>query len=110
MTWQAVDLTVDDPLEVFSLDPLELFAQALEMRPAWHAGAACRGHGPELWFPANGEPTAEALELCRRCPVRAECFEAGRGERYGVWGGTGEAERRRPPRRLGAERPPGRAI
>lgn len=95
MSWQRVDLVVDDPREVYGIDPQELVEALGIERPAWHAEAACRGQGPELWFPANGEPTAEALELCQGCPVHVECFAAGLIERHGVWAGTSEEARRR---------------
>jgi len=67
------------------------------LRPAWHADAACRGQ-TDVMFPVS-EPgrradTSAAQALCERCPVQAECAEAGRSEKYGVWGGTGSGSRR----------------
>ena len=38
--------------------------------------------------------TTAACALCDRCPVRNPCAEAGRSEKYGVWGGTGSGSRR----------------
>ena len=69
-----------------------LLLDALTERPAWHARAACRGYGTETFFSVAQE---QATATCRRCPVRSECAEAGKGERYGAWGGTTEKERRR---------------
>jgi WhiB family redox-sensing transcriptional regulator len=66
----------------------------LLVRPAWHAQAACRGRGPELFFPPSGEDGVLAKAICARCPVREPCLEAGARE-LGVWGGTSERERRR---------------
>ncbi len=71
----------------------------LLVRPEWHARAACRGRGPELFFPPSGEDGLMAKALCARCPVREECLAAGRKE-LGIWGGTSERERRKR-RRLG---------
>lgn len=70
-------------------------------RPEWHARAACRGQmtdGRSDWFPTIGyarkAEAARAREMCAGCPVRAECATAGRGERYGIWGGDPLAARR----------------
>jgi hypothetical protein len=40
---------------------------------------------------------SEAKALCYTCPYRWRCLEYAiiHGERYGVWGGMGEAERKR---------------
>jgi hypothetical protein len=35
----------------------------------------------------------QARALCARCPVVEQCGKAGRGERFGVWGGTDPAQR-----------------
>lgn len=72
-------------------------------RPTWHARAACRGMGPDLFFPPVDErhgpdaPYSRARQVCQRCPVSAECAEAGAAERYGMWGGLtpGQRQRRR---------------
>jgi hypothetical protein len=67
---------------------------------SWHARAACRGADPVLFFAEQTED--EAKLLCRSCPVRLDCLEAGLGEPWGVWGGLtarerrGERRRRRP--------------
>jgi len=65
-------------------------------RPKWHARAACRGMGPELFVTERGQPTGPAKALCGGCAVRSECLEAGLAhpELQGVWGGTSTGERR----------------
>ena len=67
------------------------------LRPAWHADAACRGQ-TAVMFPVaeHGHrlDTTAARALCDRCPVRNPCAEAGRSEKYGVWGDTGSGSRR----------------
>ena len=67
------------------------------LRPAWHADAACRGQ-TDVMFPVAAHrhqlDTTAARALCDRCPVRNPCAEAGRSEKYGVWGGTGSGSRR----------------
>jgi transcription factor WhiB len=91
--------TADEALILWLMTPeapagfLELFAP-----PAWYSQAACRHVGPATFFP-EGRASAEALALCAECPVRAECAEAGMGERHGVWGGMTLRERRRAERR-----------
>ena len=69
-------------------------------RPTWHDLAACRGRGPAAFYPGAGvvrgvadDPYRQAIQLCSRCPVRAQCAEAGAGEVHGVWGGQTPAER-----------------
>ena len=67
------------------------------LHPAWHADAACRGR-TAVMFPVaeHGHrlDTTAARALCDRCPVRNPCAEAGRSEKYGVWGDTGSGSRR----------------
>jgi Transcription factor WhiB len=57
----------------------------------WWEQAACRGQGPEAWFP-EPEPRRRAAplelrELCDGCPVRDECAQAGKQAYAGVWAG-----------------------
>jgi WhiB family redox-sensing transcriptional regulator len=68
-----------------------------EVEKAWMQDAACRGADPELFFPVRGETTYEAKAVCAGCPVRFECLEYAlrHSERFGIWGGLGERERRR---------------
>lgn len=61
--------------------------------PEWHHRAACRGCDPDLFFPAAGQPATEARAICATCPVIEPCYDAGRNEYYGVWGGTTRKER-----------------
>lgn len=68
----------------------------------WHSHGSCRGMDPDLFFPLRGEPTRDAKAVCTGCPVRSECLEAAlaQRERYGIWGGVSERERRTLRRRL----------
>jgi WhiB family transcriptional regulator, redox-sensing transcriptional regulator len=72
-------------------------------RPAsgWHDRAACYDTDPELFFPiGNAGPALLQLErakqVCAGCQVRILCLEwaLATGQDAGVWGGTGEDERR----------------
>ncbi len=68
----------------------------------WHAKANCTGVDPELFFPERGESPREAKQVCRGCVVREDClaFALRTGERFGIWGGMSERERRLYRRRL----------
>jgi len=69
--------------------------------PAWQRRANCMGVDPELFFPERGASTKEAKEVCRGCVVREDCLEyaIANGEKFGIWGGLSERERRRIRRR-----------
>jgi WhiB family redox-sensing transcriptional regulator len=64
--------------------------------PAWMDDAVCTQSDPEAWFPEKGQSPRLAKLICSRCPVRAEClsYALARPERFGIWGGLTEAERR----------------
>ena len=63
----------------------------------WQDEANCLGVDPDLFFPERGASTREAKEVCRGCVVRLECLEYAlqSDERFGIWGGLSERERRR---------------
>lgn len=64
-------------------------------KSSWHAFANFRGCDPDLFFLARGESTKEAKVVCAGCQVRDECLVDSVGEKFGIWGGFGECERRR---------------
>jgi WhiB family redox-sensing transcriptional regulator len=68
---------------------------------AWRERALCAQTGPELFFPEAGGSVREAKQICRACEERAEClaYALANDERFGVWGGLSEKERRRLRRR-----------
>ena len=64
--------------------------------PEWQADGACREH-PDLDFlPTRGEATAPTKAVFATCLVRDECLDyaLSTGEKFGIWGGTSERERR----------------
>lgn len=63
----------------------------------WQDRALCAQTDPEAFFPEKGGSTREAKRVCMGCEVRAECLEyaLARDERFGIWGGMSERERRR---------------
>ncbi|MDP9391970.1 MAG: WhiB family transcriptional regulator [Actinomycetota bacterium] len=64
---------------------------------AWRLQALCAETDPEAFFPDKGGSTREAKRVCTGCDVRAECLEFAltSDERFGIWGGLSERERRR---------------
>jgi WhiB family transcriptional regulator, redox-sensing transcriptional regulator len=63
---------------------------------AWMADGLCAQTDPDAFFPDRGESPRPAKSVCAACPVRAECaaYALERGERFGIWGGLSERERR----------------
>ena len=64
---------------------------------AWQERALCAQTDPEAFFPEKGGSTREAKRVCTTCEVRQECLEYAllNDERFGVWGGLSERERRK---------------
>jgi WhiB family redox-sensing transcriptional regulator len=64
---------------------------------SWQERALCAQTDPEAFFPEKGGSTREAKRVCMSCEVRAECLEyaLANDERFGIWGGLSERERRR---------------
>lgn len=64
---------------------------------AWQADALCAQTDPEAFFPEKGGSTRDAKKVCSACTVRSECLEYAlkNDERFGIWGGMSERERRR---------------
>jgi WhiB family redox-sensing transcriptional regulator len=63
----------------------------------WQDAALCAQVGDDIFFPEKGGSTRDPKRVCRACPVRAECLEYAleHDERFGIWGGMSERERRR---------------
>ena len=64
---------------------------------SWQLYANCLGVDPDLFFPERGASTKEAKQVCQGCVVREDCLEyaLANGEKFGIWGGLSERERRR---------------
>jgi len=77
----------------------EVLADLLDAAPerTWQRQANCMGVDPDLFFPERGASTREAKEVCRGCVVREDCLEYAitNSEKFGIWGGLSERERRR---------------
>jgi WhiB family redox-sensing transcriptional regulator len=64
---------------------------------SWQERALCAQTDPEAFFPEKGGSTRDAKKVCVGCEVRSECLEYAlqHDERFGIWGGLSERERRK---------------
>ena len=64
---------------------------------AWQTDALCAQTDPEAFFPEKGGSTRDAKKICTTCDVAAQCLEYAlqNDERFGIWGGLTERERRK---------------
>lgn len=64
---------------------------------AWQDYGNCRGADADLFFPERGASTRRAKAICDGCSVQVECLDyaLSHGEKFGIWGGLSERERRR---------------
>lgn len=76
-------------------------------QPTFWADGACRDLPAEWFHPERGESTTNAKAVCASCSVRVDCltWALDNHEKFGIWGGTSERERRRIRRRLRAGQP-----
>lgn len=74
----------------------------LAVNQPWRREAVCAQTDPEVFFPEKGGRSTAAKRICNggngvaECPVRDKCLEWAleHDERFGVWGGKCERERR----------------
>ena len=95
----------DGPLEWSEDADAALYAR-IDGPLAWQQHALCAQTDPEAFFPEKGGSTREAKAVCQACQVREECLEyaLANDERFGIWGGMSERERRRLRRMAGSAR------
>ena len=64
---------------------------------AWQRDALCSQTDPEAFFPEKGGSTRDAKRICSGCDVRQQCLDYAlqNDERFGIWGGLSERERRK---------------
>jgi WhiB family redox-sensing transcriptional regulator len=64
---------------------------------AWQADSLCAQTDPEAFFPEKGGSTRDAKRICTSCEVKAQCLDyaLANDERFGIWGGLSERERRK---------------
>ncbi|WP_308820289.1 WhiB family transcriptional regulator [Pseudonocardia alni] len=75
---------------------LALLSEPPPVELDWSELGLCAQTDPEAFFPDKGGSTREAKRICSGCEVRAECLEyaLANDERFGIWGGLSERERR----------------
>ena len=73
----------------------ELADESTEL--SWQERSLCAQTDPEAFIPEKGGSTREAKKVCVGCEVRQECLEYAleHDERFGIWGGLSERERRK---------------
>ncbi len=75
-----------------------------DIRNGWQSNAACAGDmGAAFYPPVRSERKASrvsrerrAKAVCASCPVQSQCLDhaLANDERYGIWGGMTDKERR----------------
>lgn len=77
-------------------DASRKFGELIPWAEGWMRESVCAQTDPELWYPETGQSLRSAKRICRTCPVRDEClaYALKHDERFGVWGGLSERERR----------------
>jgi WhiB family redox-sensing transcriptional regulator len=80
-----------------SLVPTRVDTDAEPVDDQWQERALCAQTDPEAFFPEKGGSTREAKRICLGCEVKDECLDyaLAHDERFGIWGGLSERERRR---------------
>ncbi|MDP5227365.1 MULTISPECIES: WhiB family transcriptional regulator [Arthrobacter] len=98
---------LDPPLELFARPEGTDLSGILTILPgrevgdeselSWQAESLCAQTDPEAFFPEKGGSTRDAKKVCAACTVRQQCLEyaLSNDERFGIWGGLSERERRR---------------
>lgn len=91
MSFRHLSLVPNPDVDVFRA------AAAPGASDQWQDRALCAETDPEAFFPEKGGSTREAKKICLGCEVRAEClsYALAHDERFGIWGGLSERERRR---------------
>lgn len=75
----------------------------------WKQDAVCAQVSGDFWFPDKGQNGGDAKKLCETCPVAEICLKYAleHGERFGIWGGKTERQRRKIEQRMGLTLIPG---
>ncbi|AMY19409.1 Transcriptional regulator WhiB2 [Rhodococcus sp. PBTS 1] len=99
---EASEVDVDPPLVTLGMptaapQPGLVLVDGADEDDQWQERALCAQTDPEAFFPEKGGSTREAKRICLGCEVKDECLEyaLANDERFGIWGGLSERERRR---------------
>jgi WhiB family transcriptional regulator, redox-sensing transcriptional regulator len=95
-----VDVAENQCAEVYRIYPLH---NGVDEDRGWQSRALCAQTDPESFFPEKGGSTREAKKICLNCEVKVDClsYALANDERFGIWGGLSERERRRLKRAAG---------
>ncbi|SIS02722.1 transcription factor WhiB [Williamsia sterculiae] len=100
--FEAAAVTATEPMVSAKPNHLSLVQNDFEdlfdaVEEEWQDRALCAQTDPEAFFPEKGGSTREAKRICQGCEVRSDCLEYAlhKDERFGIWGGLSERERRR---------------
>lgn len=82
---------MDDTVE------FNIFDAPIQIERPWVVFAACKDEPGMTFFPQSRDEEAQALTICGICPVSEDCLDHAleTKERFGVWGGTTEKERKK---------------
>jgi len=71
----------------------------------WESAALCAQTDPEEFYPERGGNAKVPKRICSACPVRDEClaYALATDERFGIWGGLSERERRNLQKQIAAD-------
>ena len=91
------DRSRDADVRRVAVIPAGLGAMPSDEGDQWQERALCSQTDPEAFFPEKGGSTREAKRICQACEVKPECLEyaLAHDERFGIWGGLSERDRRR---------------
>ena len=84
-------------IDILKLGVSNAFSNPDEDPLSWQGDALCAQTDPEAFFPEKGGSTRDAKRICSGCEVKSECLEyaLANDERFGIWGGLSERERRK---------------
>jgi WhiB family redox-sensing transcriptional regulator len=84
-------------IDVLKLGVAKAYSNPDEGPLSWQRDALCAQTDPEAFFPEKGGSTRDAKRICAGCDVRAQCLEfaLANDQRFGIWGGLSERERRK---------------
>ncbi|WP_412753963.1 WhiB family transcriptional regulator [Krasilnikovia sp. M28-CT-15] len=62
----------------------------------WRDEGLCAQSDPDAFYPDKNTSALPAKQVCAGCPVRRPCLQYAleHDERFGIWGGLSEKERR----------------
>ena len=77
--------------------PTIQLANGENMELSWQERSLCAQTDPEAFFPEKGGSTRDAKRICSGCDAKAACLDyaLANDERFGIWGGLSERERRK---------------